>query len=352
MKNDISDFHFRVVIKFREFLCLRYYGVSEENHRLSSYGSRWRRHLSQIVRGKKINKLFTSLTPERIVALTCKAVKLDPSYQPPNFSHYYSVGCDGETEAAEITESLTEQDIVEHAYIETHSASPPSINFQRNPLSRYQEYLNPAPSGIDAKYAWEFSGGNGSGNVRFIDIEQGWIFDHEDLRVSRLPSTGWSHWQHEDHGTGVLGVILMQDNTVGGIGITPQANGFVVSQWRPDGTFNTADAIMAGVDSLYFGDIILLEAQTYDVLRTKKVWPVEAFDANFQAIRLATALGVAVVEAAGNSMNTMGNDLDLFRDGKEQSIFNRSSDHFKDSGAIIVAAGSSDVPHARINYSN
>ncbi len=35
-----------------------------------------------------------------------------------------------------------------------------------------------------------------------------------------------------------------------------------------------------------------------------------------------------------------------------QTILNRSSDHFKDSGAIVVAAASSKLPHTRIKYSN
>ena len=128
----------------------------------------------------------------------------------------------------------------------------------------------------DASYAWRFHGGDGSGRMKFVDIEQGWIFNHEDIRVNQLPTTGLNHYQHCDHGAAVLGIIMMQDNNVGGIGITPKADGYVISQWRPNGSFNTADAIMAAIDHLDVGDVLLLEAQSFDILYTERVGPVES----------------------------------------------------------------------------
>ena len=88
------------------------------------------------------------------------------------------------------------------------------------------------------------------------------------------------------------------------------------------------------------------------ILYTERVGPVEILDASFEAIRLATALGIIVVEAAGNGMGAMGNDLDLFIDNNAKNILNRSSAHFKDSGAIVVAGASSRVPHIKSKYSN
>jgi hypothetical protein len=43
-----------------------------------------------------------------------------------------------------------------------------------------QGYLDAAPAGINARYAWLFPGGKGT-DVRIIDVEQGWNFQHEDL---------------------------------------------------------------------------------------------------------------------------------------------------------------------------
>src|SRR4051812_27107921 len=44
-----------------------------------------------------------------------------------------------------------------------------------------QGYLNRAPVGVDARYAWTVRGGTGSG-VSIIDVEGAWNFAHEDLQ--------------------------------------------------------------------------------------------------------------------------------------------------------------------------
>ena len=50
-----------------------------------------------------------------------------------------------------------------------------------------QAYLDPAPTGIDARYAWTIPGGSGGG-VRVIDCEWAWSFTHEDLITNRAAS--------------------------------------------------------------------------------------------------------------------------------------------------------------------
>ena len=55
-----------------------------------------------------------------------------------------------------------------------------------------------------------------------------------------------------------------------------------------------------------------------------------------------------MIEAGGNG----NNDLDLFKDNNNHEILNRNSHEFKDSGAIMVGAASSTVPHLRMYFSN
>lgn len=301
----------------------------------------------------RIERLFTSVSRERIDELVDKARTSDATFAPPKFLNYLVVNCLPQFPARELVDLLRSCENIESAYLENGFAPPQQKTTAKDPLHIYQGYLNAAPQGINARYAWNLKGGDGEGNVNFIDIEQGWIADHEDIAVHTLPNTGINNYESKDHGAAVLGVIMMQHNGIGGKGIAPKVNSHFISQWRPDGNFNTADAIMAAIDQLRFGDIILLEAQARDPIHEKKLLPVEIQSACFDVIRLATALGITVIEPAGNgdASITCGNNLDLYRlHGKR--IFNPADKEFRDSGAVIVAAASSNTPHVKMNYSN
>ena len=65
-------------------------------------------------------------------------------------------------------------------------------------------------------------------------------------------------------------------------------------------------------------------------------------------IRLATALGIIVVEAGGNG----GEDLDLVTNPGGDNFFDPSDPWFRDSGAIIVGAASAAAPHTRLGFSS
>ena len=92
----------------------------------------------------------------------------------------------------------------------------------RPPLS--QGYLNPAPGGIDAVYAWTYPGG-GEAGVKLVDVEAGWHLDHEDLPSPNEYFFGNGlNLGDESHGTAVLGVIAARDNGFGATGIVPDAS--------------------------------------------------------------------------------------------------------------------------------
>ena len=71
--------------------------------------------------------------------------------------------------------------------------------------------------------------------------------------------------------------------------------------------------------------------------------PCEKDDLTFKTITTAVSKGVVVIEAAGNVFE----DFDTYSDEQDRQIFNPNSPHFRDSGAILVGASTSDPSHAR-----
>jgi hypothetical protein len=249
-----------------------------------------------------------------------------------------------------MVKTLLRWNSVQEAYID-QAGPDPVVNATDDPRSTNQGYLDPSPDGIDAEYAWTFPGGDGAGQ-RFIDLEQGWTLTHEDITAHGATLLhGTLANSSRGHGTSVLGEIAAVDNSLGCVGIAPHvASVNVVSFFgstRPD-------AIVAALAHLTFGDTLLLEAQVW-LNGTSLLGPIEAYDAEFEAIRLATALGIIVVEAGGNGTNNGSTPplaMDTYTTLSGKAILNRdpANPDFRDSGAIIVTAASSTAPHTRLPY--
>lgn len=199
-----------------------------------------------------------------------------------------------------------------------------------------QGYLDPAPVGIDARYAWTRPGGSGTG-VQIIDCEGAWRFTHEDLRtnqggVIRTQTTdlGW-----RNHGTAVCGEFGGDRNAFGVTGICPDANSRGCSIFDTGGL---PGAIVAAADRLRPGDIILIEVQYGHP--TKGYTSVEWWPADFAAIRYAVNRGVIVVEAAGNGGNNLDDPVyNAPLAGFPPDWRNPFNPANPSSGAVVVGAG-------------
>lgn len=300
-----------------------------------------------------INRLFNSLNPKEIKNLG-KEIK-DSDHISSNLLNYYIVETQDDIDVQALLTKIEKSSLVETAYLQEEEAPPAerlpnlSVNPYDEPRLTRQGYLEPAPLGINAPYAWSIKGGDGKGTT-FVDMEYGWLFSHEDLVNQKIELiSGQNKSEHHDHGTSVLGIVSAEDNNIGGIGIAPKAKVKVVSQIRENGNYNTADAILSAVNNMQAGDILLLEAQaTYDGYGDKNYFPVEVKPDIFDAIRMGTNKGIIIIEAGANG----GNDLDQFRDRNGKQVLNRNSPDFKDSGAIMVGAASARVPHKRSYFSN
>ncbi|MEE2730561.1 MAG: S8 family serine peptidase [Pseudomonadota bacterium] len=291
------------------------------------------------------------LTPEQTrlsEKLVARANERDKRGYINHFRNFYTVDFKESRDMVALVKSLCTLECVQTAYIDK-AAPDPLVDPTDDPRSPNQGYLDAAPDGIDAEYAWSFTGGDGAGQ-RFIDLERGWTLDHEDLNAhGGTLLHGTLRDDSRAHGTSVLGEICAVDNTLGCVGIVPHVDSYDVVSFH--GSTRVA-AILAAIDNLNFGEVLLLEAQVW-LNGTTLLGPIEAYDAEFEAIRLATALGVIVVEAGGNGTNNgqaPALDMDTYTTLGGEQIFNPASTDFRDSGAIIVTAATSAAPHIRRNY--
>jgi hypothetical protein len=289
------------------------------------------------------SRVVRSLPPEEVLKLEREAYS---SEFPPlsSLTAYWRLDCRATREVERLVKELNELPEVELAYREM-AVSDPVVNAADDTFSGTQNYLDPAPTGINARWAWTQPNGEGGG-IGVIDLEQGWFPGHEDLNGPTLifnDNRDGIGGYKGNHGTAVLGEIAGVDNALGVVGIAPSvASVRMVSHYEAatNTALHVADAIVAAIAAMPAGDVLLLEVQ-------RNFLPSESDAADFDAIRLAAAHGIIVVEAAGNG----GMDLDTWT-FMGATILNRTSAAFRDSGAIMVGAALSPLPHDRANFSN
>lgn len=276
----------------------------------------------------------------RFVPFAALEPELRAASQAP-FDRYAIATVSDRAQAEELARRLQALQDIDVAYVESGPAPPPSVNPADDTRFASQGYLTAAPDGIDAIWAWSFTDGD---DVGFVDLEQGWMLNHEDLATANITLISGLNQAYQSHGTSVLGEVLAVDNTVGDVGIAPRAGGRVVSEWRNSTTFSTAAAILSAAQVMSRGDVLLIESQT-----SPARLPRETEALTFDAIRHAIDNDhIVVVEAAGNGAT----DLDAWTDTAGRHTLDRNSNDFRDSGAILVGAASSTAPHARLNFSN
>ncbi len=217
-----------------------------------------------------------------------------------------------------------------------------------------QGYLDAAPGGIDARYAWMIPGGAGAG-VKIIDCEWGWQLSHEDLTQNALgvlvgtglsydadPTADTDANRAVNHGTAVVGVLGGDRNGKGVTGICPDALVGCAAFSKP-----TALVIREAADKLSAGDILLLEIHragprfNFQLRKDQQGYiAIEWWPDDFAAIGYAVSRGIIVVEAAGNGRENLDDTLyDARPTGFASTWKNPFNSSNPSSGAVLVGAG-------------
>jgi hypothetical protein len=273
--------------------------------------------------------------------------------ETPNLSVYYQVEAPDER-LDDLAEELCAEEVVETAYVKP-PGEPPDLNdmapaAEEPPAATpdfapRQGYLEAAPGGVDARYAWTQPGGGGAG-VRIIDLEWSWRFSHEDLLQNQGGVVGGTAGGSANHGTAVIGEISGDRNAFGVTGICPDASISAVAFSMP-----TASAIRLAADRLRPGDVMLLEIHRagprhgFQARQDQRGYvAIEWWPDDYDAIRYAVGKGVIVVEAAGNGAENLD---DALYDTNPAAPYGPFPSWWRnpyrrdplDSGAIVVGAG-------------
>ena len=290
------------------------------------------------------------------VAASRAAAAVAASTSLPELSGYYSILVAPE-KMEKLAADLLNDPAVQAAYVkpsptppvwldiepEAAAAAPDGEQAPTPSFIARQLYLEAAPGGIDARYAWTRAGGKGQG-VGVIDIEGAWRFTHEDLLQNQGGVIGGTQntdlgWRN--HGTAVVGVFGSDENALGVTGIAPLANSRAISIF---GGMGSAAAVRNAADALNAGDIILIELHApgpdangtgQDGFIAMEWWPDD-----FAAIVYAVSRGVIVVEAAGNGARNL--DAPVFNNrptGFPSTWRNPFNPTNPQSGAIMIGAG-------------
>jgi serine protease len=232
-------------------------------------------------------------------------------------------------DAAALGTRLLADPAIELAYLAFAPMPPPvDIAPQTPDFTAEQTYLGPAPHGLGFDGAASWPGGTGA-EIAVADLEYGVNAEHEDLdALDGMLRLGADLDLYPCHGTGVFGELFAGDNGYGVVGMVPDAEPVLVYPFDDDGDFDLAAQVDAATAVLDAGDVLLIEQQAYAL---DGYAPVEVDPAVFDAIALAVAKGIVVVEPSGNG----GQDLDA---PGFDGWFDRE---LRDSGAILVGGGAS-----------
>jgi serine protease len=363
-----GDISRRVIVKFQDTVNLPYEDGAE-GHVIRLGIGPWA-ELAQRFPGIRLNRLFTALPPERIAALVSQGARRDRRYRPSNLFSYFVIDAPSQADPEELAAALRGWREVQEAYIDPLDKSPAPPN--TNPFYKDQIYLKPpataappAPQGaIDAEFAWLQPGGTGE-KQRIIDLERGADLGQEDIAGLTIapPLHGINNPDFFDqiHGAQVLCMIAAQDNSKGIIGIAygVEEVKYTCQVIDSAGHVDRPNAVMAAIDHFTppgedpVGRVLLLEVElgpANDGVSLKDVngtvWdemPMETTLADYEAIRLATALGIVVVEAAGNG----NHNLDQFQQLSSGQFVLRRTGGRDDSGAILVGGSTWKFPYKR-----
>ena len=244
----------------------------------------------------------------------------------PQLNQYLEVHSSGRRQQlAALAVELADQKWIQQLFYAPKPVPPPiDIPPETPNLEIFQNHLSGADGlGFELSDAWPID----LSYVRVANIEYGWDPTHEDLEPAPDDvAWGWNSQGYQFHGNAVLGQLIAPENGYGVRGMVPGLDVLMISPFDDGQNYNVAAAIIAAVELLVPGDILLIEQQGAE---RGEFCPVEVSPDVFDAIAVAVDSGITVVEPAGNGAVDL--DDPLWEGWFDPAI--------QDSGAIMVGGG-------------
>ena len=249
--------------------------------------------------------VYEAGTQALVQTLVERAQRIDPGYSPPEFRNLRQVRTADVATARELADVLRVSPSVEYAYA-VRIAPLPNVSATNDPLNAQQTHLDAPPAGVNARAVWA-KGADGNG-VKLVDVEHAFDGGHEDLSMTIdvvVPQPAGIALPDIGHGMAAMGIVAADDNSLGGVGISPKTKlGFASRTSVNPNDDPVLDSLAKAVGALQFGDVLLIELQAvYDDPVTQILYyaPIEVDPAVRHHVELAIASGITVIEPAGDS---------------------------------------------------
>lgn len=285
------------------------------------------------------------------------ASRRDLSYRERRLENYVAIELPPGTDPALVLERLCTWRRVELAYEQLELGPAPAYIDQLA--------LHAATMGIglfnSGGLQLSTTGVTGEG-IKFADIEEDWDTTHQDFPDHvryPTPAVGSATSSSRDHGRRAVGLAAAK--TIHGyLSPAPAASTHLVSLWDDwtggGPSVSLSGAILRAIRDigLDFGDVLLIESQVAYPGHAGLYLPVEADPMIYDLVRLATALGIIVLEPAG-TCSSLGINLDSVDLAVGGHVFDRlnvfGNHEGRESGALIVS-GSAGITRSCYQYCN
>jgi hypothetical protein len=298
------------------------------------------------VPGATFRRAFPKIPLAKLKHFLRAPVPADIKYKPHSLLQYHILDVPPGTDPGLVLEALRawpDVDLTEPVLRTAEPAGVTPVFPDDDPLYLKQKYLQRAPLGVNAAWAWRVPGGSGAGQT-VLDLECGWVLDHIDLLTTASDPRA-EHIYGENmasgaaHGTAVLGILCANDNATLTVGIAPHTPRiYLLSHSGDSGTI--PEAIVFGLLKLAPGDLTLLPPGIVLLIETElrdsanRRWPVEHTEAIRETLFYTNYWGVTVILAAGNG----GQDLDTYVNSNNEEIYKVGGHGFLNTGTLYVGA--------------